>query len=46
MEKKLAKAVEKSRRRISESKDLIEKSRAIISGEPAPRKTEKKTGKV
>jgi hypothetical protein len=31
MEKKLQKAVESSKRRISQSKDLIEKSRAIIN---------------
>ena len=31
MDKKLQKAVESSKRRISQSKDLIEKSRAIIN---------------
>ncbi len=45
MEKKLARAVEKSKQRISESKDLIEKSRAIIGGEPRPLKAKKKTEK-
>jgi hypothetical protein len=45
MEKKIERAVEKSKQRISESKDLIEKSRAIIGGEPRPLKAKKKTGR-
>ena len=46
MEKKLQKAVERSKRRIAESKDLIKRSHAIIRGERSPQKVEKKAGKT
>jgi hypothetical protein len=46
MEKKLQEAVERSKRRIAESKDLIKRCRAIIRGERNPRKAEKKAGKT
>jgi hypothetical protein len=45
MDKKLQAAVERSKRRIAESKDLIKKSRAIIRDEPSQRKAEKKARK-
>ena len=45
MEKKLQAAVERSKRRIAESKDLIKRSRAIIRDERSQRKAEKKTSK-
>ena len=45
MDKKLQAAVERSKRRIAESKDLIKKSRAIIRDERNQRKAEKKAMK-